>query len=101
MAESVFVEYSGSGPRDVFVDQTRCGRTGDVFNVETGTHTFDLGLPADYTPAAVTKQVAGTTPLEPLLLQFDPKPVAAAVPVLAVAPTAAPAKKKKSRKKGK
>jgi len=118
MAESVFVEYSGTSVRDVFVDGTRLAFTGEVFNVETGTHTFDLGLPADYTPSAVTKQVTNTAPLDPLVLQFEPKVLPAAPPPAPPPPTpAAPSpvppppappaskkpssKKKSSRKKGK
>jgi hypothetical protein len=71
MVESVFVEYPSV--RQVFVDGTLLGNTGDVFNVQTGTHTFDLGLPHDYTPSSITKQVTGTTPLGPCVLHFDPK----------------------------
>ena len=72
MEENVFVEYPNP-PRDVFVDGARWGKTGDIITVETGTHTFDLGMPQDYMPSAITKQVTGTTPLGPCVIHFDPK----------------------------
>jgi hypothetical protein len=72
MDESVWVEFPTS--RDVFVDGTFCGTTRQLMTVETGTHTFDLGKPpanpANYQPPSITKQVTGTTPLNPLVLTF-------------------------------
>jgi hypothetical protein len=71
MQENVFVEYVAS--RTVYVDGTKCGETNEVFLVETGTHTFDLGKPVTYTPPAVTLQVKNTTPLDPLVITFQPE----------------------------
>lgn len=72
MDESVYVEYAGI-TRDVYVDGTRCGKTNTVMTVETGTHTFDLGMPKTYLPPSMTKQVQGTSPLDPLVLTFQPE----------------------------
>jgi hypothetical protein len=70
MNESVRVLFPE--PRDVFVDGARCGATNDVLTVETGTHTFDLGPDPDYEPRQVQVRVAGTSPLAPKIISFDP-----------------------------
>jgi hypothetical protein len=70
MEETVLVLYPGV--RDVFVDGTRNGTTNQPMAVQTGTHTFDLGKPPNYTPKSITEQVSGTAPLEPRILRFNP-----------------------------
>lgn len=83
MEETVLVKYVTDGevpipiPRNVIVDGTKNGTTNQPMAVQTGTHTFDLGLPKDYTPSSITKQVSGTAPLQPLVLTFKPKPTGA------------------------
>ncbi|MGZ5476613.1 MAG: hypothetical protein ACXW3E_12035 [Thermoanaerobaculia bacterium] len=69
MDESVWVDYVVD--RDVFVDGQLCGRTNALMTVETGTHTFDLGLPQTYLPREITKKVTGTTSLDPLVIKFE------------------------------
>jgi hypothetical protein len=69
MDESVWVTYVAD--RDVFVDGQLSGRTNQLMTVETGTHTFDLGLPQTYLPHEITKKVTGTTSLAPLELKFE------------------------------
>jgi hypothetical protein len=71
LQESVFVEYTME--RDVFVDGTLAGTTNQLMTVETGTHTFDLGKPATYSPKSVTKLVYGTSPLAPCVITFTPE----------------------------
>lgn len=61
--------------RDVFVGGGPLGKTGKKLKMDTGTHTFDLDVPLDYTPASQTLPVSGTTKLNPLLVLFVPKPV--------------------------
>ncbi|GEM_PF-472230 len=61
--------------RDVFVGGGPHGKTGKRLVLETGTHTFDLDVPLDYTPLSQTLPVSGTTKLNPLLVVFTPKPV--------------------------
>jgi hypothetical protein len=69
---SVLVSFPDA--RDVFVDNTKCGTTNDPFDVENGTHDFDLGTPHDYVPDSLSAQVADTNPLNPLKLVFVRKP---------------------------
>jgi hypothetical protein len=71
LEESVYVEYTMD--RDVFVDGTRLGTTNQLMVVETGNHTFDLGIPATYSPKSVSKLVYGTSPLAPLVITFTPE----------------------------
>lgn len=69
MDESVWVDYVVD--RDVYVDGQLWGRTNELMTVETGTHTFDLGLPQTYLPREITKKVTGTTSLDPLEIKFE------------------------------
>jgi hypothetical protein len=56
--------------RQVFIDGTASGRTNLTLQVETGTHTFNLGSPRNYTPAWRRPQVQGTTAIDPLEVTF-------------------------------
>lgn len=58
--------------RDVYVDGIRCGVTNTPFNVQLGTHTFDLDVPNDYTPPTETLSIDGT-PTNPTVVKFDPR----------------------------
>lgn len=69
MDETVWIDYVAD--RDVYVDGQLWARTNELFTVETGTHTFDLGLPQSYQPPEVTESVSGTTPLDPFEIRFE------------------------------
>src|ERR1700753_1042455 len=79
--------------RTVFVDNTADGDTNEAFQVETGTHFFDLGHPVDYTPSQIKQSVPNNTSLNPLQLTFQriEAPLAPAAPAAATPakPTAA------------
>jgi len=69
MTGSVLVPFAEE--RDVYIDNTRCGRTNSPFEVEVGTHDIDLGSPLDYDPPTQTIQVkAQNSSLNPLVVQF-------------------------------
>lgn len=69
MTGSVRVDFDED--RDVFIDNTRCGRTNVPFEVEVGTHDVDLGNPVNYTPLMQTIQVkAQNSSLNPLVITF-------------------------------
>lgn len=69
MPGSVLVVFDES--RDVFVDNQLLGVTGEPFDVELGTHDFDLGEPADYKPLSRHLRVMTRhTPLKPLVVKF-------------------------------
>jgi hypothetical protein len=69
MPGSILVEYREA--RDVFIDTTKCGITNQPFDVDTGTHDIDLGLPLDYVPRTKKIKVkASNTPLNPLIVKF-------------------------------
>jgi hypothetical protein len=44
----------------VYVDGNPTGLTNDVIQVQTGTHTFDLGAPRNYRPSRRIVRVMGT-----------------------------------------
>jgi hypothetical protein len=58
--------------RDVYVDGVRCGKTNTAFNVQLGTHTFDLDIPNDYAPPKIVALIDGT-PVTPTVVAFLPK----------------------------
>ncbi len=66
--EYVIVKYPGS--RDVFINGKKNGRTNESLRVDTGTSIFDLGEPGDYRPASREIEVADTTVLEPMEIEF-------------------------------
>jgi hypothetical protein len=57
--------------RDVYVDGIRFGKTNTAFNVQLGTHTFDLDMPKDYKPPQIVALIDGT-PVKPTVVQFLP-----------------------------
>lgn len=70
MSGSVLVPFEED--RDVFIDNTKCGRTNIPFEVEVGTHEVDLGSPLDYDPPTVMIQVkAQHSALNPLVVHFN------------------------------
>ena len=70
MDEWVIVDYPVVRP--VNVDHMANGVTQALIQVETGKHTFDLGMPVNYKPAFRTVPVSGTSPMRPMQLQFTP-----------------------------
>jgi hypothetical protein len=69
MSGSVLVPFGED--RDVYIDNTKCGRTNIPFEVEVGTHDIDLGSPLDYEPSTQTIQVkAQNSALNPLVVHF-------------------------------
>jgi hypothetical protein len=57
--------------RDVYVDGVRFGKTNTSFNVQLGTHTFDLDVPNDFKPAQIVALIDGT-PVKPTVVAFLP-----------------------------
>src|SRR4051794_39390822 len=110
-----FVVVTFPTRRRVFMDNQPMGSTGDRLTVQAGFHDFDLGSPADYTPATQNVNVLNTTSSDPMIVPFAPvmavveEPVAAelirenvrlkrALSQASVAGKAKKAKKKTSRK---
>ncbi len=56
--------------RKVWVDGNPAGFTNKVFQVETGQHKFDLGPEKNYTPGEQIIDVVGTTPVDPMIINF-------------------------------
>lgn len=67
-----FVKVSFPGQRQVYVDGIPTGFTNDVIQVQTGTHSFDLGAPRNYEPSSRTARVTGTVVLRPMIIAFQP-----------------------------
>lgn len=59
--------------RAVFIDGELGGQTNEILNVEAGTHLFDLGKFANYTPTSQKATVTGTTALKPMVIVFQKK----------------------------
>ena len=67
-----FVKVTFPGRRQMYVDGKPCGFTNDVIQVQTGTHTFDLGAPRNYQPSSQTVRVTGTLAPQPMIIAFKP-----------------------------
>jgi len=86
MAEFVRVTYPTH--RNVRVNSTFQGVTGQVIGVTGGLNTFDLDAPADYSPPSQTVTVLNHPRSSPLVIAFHPAaPVADAVADAAPPPT--------------
>lgn len=58
--------------REVFVDNEASGyMTGDVIELEPGTHTIRLAGAPDFTPSEQDVNPSGTSPINPLTVKFD------------------------------
>ncbi|MDQ3562580.1 MAG: PEGA domain-containing protein [Pseudomonadota bacterium] len=68
-----FVTVTFPGRRQVYVDGNPCGFTNDVIQVQTGTHTFDLGVLRNYQPSSQTVRVTGTLAPLPMIIAFQPR----------------------------
>ena len=58
--------------RRVFMDNQPMGHTGERLTIQAGFHDFDLGSPADYTPATQNVNVVNTTAPNPMIVSFAP-----------------------------
>ncbi len=67
-----FVVVTFPARRSVFMDNQPMGHTGDRLTIQTGFHEFDLGSPADYTPATQNVNVVNTTAANPMVVPFAP-----------------------------
>src|SRR4030095_5180208 len=67
-----FVVVTFTRRRPVFVDNQPMGQTGDPLALQSGFHDFDLGSPADYTPAMQTVNVVNNLPTNPIVVAFSP-----------------------------
>lgn len=77
--EFVIVRLDGQ-KRRTFIDNQKQGMTGARQNVPEGVHIFDLGDPVDYTPESQEIDVTGTSPSDPMVIEFEPLVVEDAVP---------------------
>jgi hypothetical protein len=67
--EYVIVEFPDG--RDVFVDgDDSVATTNQMFELEEGTHYFNLGQPLNYRPATNVCIVTGTIPADPMKIVF-------------------------------
>jgi hypothetical protein len=68
--EYIIVEFPDT--RDVFVDDSddSVASTNEMFQLEEGTHYFNLGQPVDYRPATDWAKVTGTIPANPMKIVF-------------------------------
>jgi hypothetical protein len=72
--EYVIVAFSED--REVFVDdgEDSVAATNVMFELEEGTHYFNLGQPLNYRPATSWCKVTGTIPAEPMKIFFTKLP---------------------------
>lgn len=112
MTEFFIVRYPEDRP--LFIDSGPGGSTNQLQSVERGSHTFDLGEPADYVPVSRFLLVRGTSHANPLIVDFQPMVIAVAsedagetvgagvipeAPPAVTLPRAAPPVRRKVRKK--
>lgn len=58
--------------REVFIDSEASGyMTGDVIELEPGTHTVSLAGESDFAPSEKDVTPSGTSPIEPLTVNFS------------------------------
>ena len=69
--EYIIVIYPNK--RSVYVDGELIGDTNEVLRIDSGTHRFDLGSPADCDPIFFELAVEGTTALLPMKVIFTEK----------------------------
>jgi len=69
-----YVEIRFPRTRAVYIDGVENGSTNTILQIGAGTHSFDLGKPADYDPPEVIRRVHGTNELDPIVIEFDEVP---------------------------
>lgn len=58
--------------REILIDDVACGyKTGDVVEIEPGTHTLSLKGQRNYTPPQQDVTPSNTSPLHPLVIHFS------------------------------
>lgn len=69
MNEFILVEFDEK--REVLIDGNASGQyTGEVIEVEAGTHTISLDGDSDFEPATQDVSPSGTSPIAPLKVVF-------------------------------
>ena len=69
MNEYILVEFDE--PREVIIDETASGyNTGDVIELEAGTHTITLEEPKNFSPLEQDVNPSGTSPIQPQKIYF-------------------------------
>ncbi len=66
-----YVKVTYAGARPVNIDGAAAGTTNQVFQVDAGTHKFDLGAPADYDPPSQNILISGTSLFQPKIVVFN------------------------------
>ena len=68
-----YVKVNFEEKRTVYAGGNALGETNCTLRVNSGTHTFDLGDPRDYTPDSIRRKVANTSVSNPMQLAFFKK----------------------------
>ena len=67
-----FISVKYPAQRSVYMNGVKVGVTNTTIAVERGNHLISLGGGQDYSPAERIVSVSGTSPLEPLSVDFSP-----------------------------
>lgn len=70
-----YVEVRFSKQRSVYINNEENGQTNTILRVGTGTHSFSLGEPKDYSPSEIIERISDTNPLEPFIIEFEEVPL--------------------------
>lgn len=70
-----YVEVRFVRRRTVYIDGVENGPTNAILRIGGGTHSFDLGEPADYDPPEVIRRIHGTNELKPIIIEFEEVPL--------------------------
>jgi hypothetical protein len=81
MPSNQFVVINFSEDRTVFAGGNPVGQTNCLLTINSGTHTFTLGDPPDYSPPSQTRKVSNTSVVSPLTLLFQKTAPTAVSPV--------------------
>ena len=70
MNEYILVKFDET--REVIIDETASGyNTGEVIELEAGTHTIALKEPKNFLPLEQDINPSGTSPIQPKLIYFS------------------------------
>ncbi len=70
-----YVEVRFARTRAVYVDGVESGTTNRILRVGAGTHSFDLGEPADYRPPEIIRRISDSNELRPAIVEFEEEEV--------------------------